>query len=227
MSGPLTVPFAILALILETRFHKVLFGVLTAGCAFFAGYWVWKLERDAKRVVHWELDEERAKNAVAAIRTSINCVHLSHGHSFNAAVSYCTLFLNVAVWNESAMAATIRDFKCSLIAHQREYSCSSFPVGEFVVAREVLENRAWEPKVTTVEERLNDLLAGNESPLTNIVDREGWLRFQFRDLPLELTERQLVESGQVRLTAVDNRGNVHQGEPWQIVPCDDRLYKAS
>jgi hypothetical protein len=227
MSGPLTVPFAILALILETRFQKVLFGVLAGGCAFFAAYWVWKRERNALRAAHGELDEERAKNAVAAIRTSINCVRLSHGLDIRTAVSNCTFFLNVVVWNESPMAATIRVFKCSLIAHQREYSCCSLPVGDFVVAREVLEHGAWEPKVTTVEERLNDLSASNESPITNIAHREGWLRFQFRDLPVELTQRKILEHGQVRLTAVDNRGNAHQGEPWRIVPCDDRLHKAS
>ena len=45
MSGPLTVPFAVLALYVDNAWLKALFGVLAMICVLFAGYLVWRHER--------------------------------------------------------------------------------------------------------------------------------------------------------------------------------------
>jgi hypothetical protein len=45
MSGPLSVPFAALALLVSSRSQKILFGCLAAVCAIFASYRVWRKER--------------------------------------------------------------------------------------------------------------------------------------------------------------------------------------
>lgn len=45
MSGPLSVPFAFLALLVGSTGLKIVFGVLAITCAVFASYWVWRTER--------------------------------------------------------------------------------------------------------------------------------------------------------------------------------------
>ena len=45
MSGPLTVPFAVLALYVDNAWLKALFGGLAIICVLFAGYLVWRHER--------------------------------------------------------------------------------------------------------------------------------------------------------------------------------------
>jgi hypothetical protein len=45
MSGPATVPFAIVALFVESTWAKTLFVLLAVMCAGFASYWVWHDER--------------------------------------------------------------------------------------------------------------------------------------------------------------------------------------
>jgi hypothetical protein len=47
MSGPLSVPFAALALWVSSSSQKILFGCLAAVCAVFASYRVWRVERVA------------------------------------------------------------------------------------------------------------------------------------------------------------------------------------
>ena len=46
MSGPLSVPFAALAIWVSSRTQKVLWGCLAAVCAMFASYRVWRYERE-------------------------------------------------------------------------------------------------------------------------------------------------------------------------------------
>src|ERR1043165_2137205 len=48
MSGPLTVPFAFLALFVEGTYPKVLFGILAVLCAVVSSYLIWKRGREAR-----------------------------------------------------------------------------------------------------------------------------------------------------------------------------------
>jgi hypothetical protein len=48
MCGPLTVPFAVLALYMEQKYLKLLFGILAVLCMGFSSYWIWKREREAR-----------------------------------------------------------------------------------------------------------------------------------------------------------------------------------
>jgi hypothetical protein len=61
MSGPLTVPFALLALFVDQKYLKALFGILAVLCAGFSSYWVWKTERESVQARQAELNEEQAK----------------------------------------------------------------------------------------------------------------------------------------------------------------------
>lgn len=71
MSGPLSVPFAFLALFLGNTGLKVLFGVLAVTCAVFSSYWVWRQERQranssAKRVE--QLEERMTPRLIFVLR---------------------------------------------------------------------------------------------------------------------------------------------------------------
>jgi hypothetical protein len=56
MSGPLTVPFAFLALFVEQKYLKALFGVLAILCAGFSSYWIWKREREERSALEERLE---------------------------------------------------------------------------------------------------------------------------------------------------------------------------
>lgn len=224
MSGPFTVPIAVLlAFFVDSKFQKVLFTTLAVVCAVFSSYWIWRRERKAKLAVQEELAAERAKNAIAVIRASITCVVLDHSYDTKRATSYCTLILRAVVCNESAMPATIRDFKCRLSLNGDEFYGRRVPVTGYERVQEILEHRAWEPTRRRVKEQLRDLVSGNEVPLTNSEHRDGWLAFQFPDLPLDWTREKVLAHGVVRLGATDNRGTEHSGVPSSIVGCEDRI----
>lgn len=75
MSGPLSVPFAALAVYVDSKWLKILFGLLAVICAVFASYWVWR--RAQLRAL--ELEE--------ACRPKIEIVHVQdcqrcHGPHF-------------------------------------------------------------------------------------------------------------------------------------------------
>jgi hypothetical protein len=63
MSGPATVPFAVVALYVNSVWLKALFGLLAVGCAVFSSYWVWR--RAQLRVL--ELEE--------AVQPKIEIIH--------------------------------------------------------------------------------------------------------------------------------------------------------
>jgi hypothetical protein len=68
MSGPLSVPAAFLALVVETTWLKVLFGTLSICGGVFAAFWVWREERRAVFAVESRLNrlEERLRPKVEA-----------------------------------------------------------------------------------------------------------------------------------------------------------------
>src|SRR4051812_16468858 len=51
MCGPLTVPFAVLAVFVPNTWHKISFAVLALACAAFSSYWVWRAERLKKNEI--------------------------------------------------------------------------------------------------------------------------------------------------------------------------------
>jgi hypothetical protein len=61
MSGPLSVPFAVLALVFKDRLAGILFGALAFVCLVVASYAVWRRERIAVRVLEREVTEERER----------------------------------------------------------------------------------------------------------------------------------------------------------------------
>ena len=52
MSGPLTVPFSVAALYVDSTWARALFGLLAVTCALFTAFWLWRLERE--RVIDLE-----------------------------------------------------------------------------------------------------------------------------------------------------------------------------
>lgn len=78
MSGPLSVPFAVLALFVEDALGRILFGMLAFVCLVVAAYIVWKKER----VRAIDLEEKiRPKISLAFDATKSGCIVVS---SFNA-----------------------------------------------------------------------------------------------------------------------------------------------
>jgi len=65
MSGPLSVPFAALALWVSSRTQKILWGGLAALCALFASYLVWRKERINGSVVLGTLRTEKDAQILA------------------------------------------------------------------------------------------------------------------------------------------------------------------
>ena len=57
MSGPLSVPAAALAFLVQSPAAKIAFGVTAIGCFVFSSYWIWRIEREAR---------QRAENDLAA-----------------------------------------------------------------------------------------------------------------------------------------------------------------
>ncbi len=61
MSGPASVPFIFLALIVENRLHKMLFAALAIICAFSSSYLVWRRERERARELAQKLSLAEAR----------------------------------------------------------------------------------------------------------------------------------------------------------------------
>jgi len=60
MSGPLSVPFAVLAYFVPNEGIKIVLFVMAIFCAIFSSYWIWKVEREARIVVEKKLQEALA-----------------------------------------------------------------------------------------------------------------------------------------------------------------------
>jgi hypothetical protein len=63
MSGPLTVPFAVLAVYAPATYQKIILATLAVVCAGFSSYWVWRAERQARNAA-----EDRATEAETTLR---------------------------------------------------------------------------------------------------------------------------------------------------------------
>src|SRR4051794_32360097 len=66
MSGPLTVPFATLAVFAPNTWQKISFSALAVGCAAFSSYWVWRVERLKKNEIAARLEDTLAQLKQAA-----------------------------------------------------------------------------------------------------------------------------------------------------------------
>ena len=78
MSGPLTVPFTVLAILLEAKWQKILFGVLALLCGAFASYQIWKRERQSTARLQRELDELKRCKLIFEIDEKFTQIRVEH-----------------------------------------------------------------------------------------------------------------------------------------------------
>jgi hypothetical protein len=96
MSGPLTVPFAILALFVSNTAYRIAFGCLAGLCAILTPYWVWRTERVALIAARRRIAELEAKQPSVVLlydpdRTElVQIVNRGAVDAFNVAVKEIT-----------------------------------------------------------------------------------------------------------------------------------------
>jgi hypothetical protein len=56
MSGPLSVPFAIAAALVESTIARVILAGTAVVCLIFSSYWIWRIERESRRAVESKLE---------------------------------------------------------------------------------------------------------------------------------------------------------------------------
>lgn len=210
MSGPLTVPFSVLALIVEARYQKILFGVLALSCAVFAAYWVWKVEREELIAKQTELDEERAGRSRPDISVEIEEVYTETtvsetGVHPNYIDEYFTLRVHLA--NKGRQIAVRR---YELYAHNEKdpLHASITPLDHLAFEHKQKVTPKWGThysKVETFQEPLKDLSL-DKTIIACGEGREGWVRFV---LP-EISGPQLNGITGVTLCVIDAEGNAHK-----------------
>jgi hypothetical protein len=63
MSGPLSVPAAIIALFVTSEAAKIVFGFMAFACVWASAYWLWRREREVREIAERKLSDIAADDA--------------------------------------------------------------------------------------------------------------------------------------------------------------------
>lgn len=214
MSGPLTVPFTLLAFFVPQTWLKLLFAALAILCAAVSAYIIWAKERI-------KFLEEEAKNGEPEIKIRlIKALHhvIALDNTMYVGPSFVTL--HVGLVNVRHVPTTIKGYALKIFLERSEFTGAIVPSNvRFSIAKEkVLEHKGLDKPIQVVKEPdveaiiPLDQTISHSNPLTYMLEQQGYLHFT-TGLPLfkyEMEENPKVPAAfTIVLTLTDPRDGIH------------------